>query len=111
MLYTNEGNTRIEGSVATVLADLSVAIKSIKECLEERDYDDEFIRENIAQCGRVAFMTDEERKAEAAEKLARLAKEIGVGESDIKSAVEFIMSMSEDDEMSMREDDEENKED
>ena len=91
MLYTNEGNTHIEGSVTTILADLTIAIKSVKECLEEREYDEEFIRENIAQCGRLAYMTEAERKSLMVEKVSELAKEIGVDESVIESMVESVM--------------------
>ena len=91
MLYTNEGNTRIEGSVTTVLTDLTIAIKSVKECLEEREYDEEFIRENIAECGRLAFMTEAERKAHMLQRVAEIAKEVGVDGSDIQSAIDFLM--------------------
>lgn len=51
----------IEGSPVDVIIELTGIIQSVYEMLENR-YDDDFAKETIAMCGKLAFAEDDETK-------------------------------------------------
>ena len=89
MLYSKDGHTNIEGHVVTVLSDLTAMIKAVKECLEEH-YDEEFARDKIAECGKLAFMTDYERHIYMQESIKETAEKHGVDVADVERIVDVI---------------------
>ena len=51
----------IEGSTVDVIVELTGIIQSVYEMFENR-YDDDFAKETIAMCGKLAFAEDDETK-------------------------------------------------
>lgn len=87
MIKTEKGRTTISGSYIETLADLASCIAAVKQMFEELGFPDEEIRADIAECGRRAFLTPEEREAETAELLGKLSEE------DLERMMEIIASM------------------
>ena len=72
MIKAEHGNVRIEGNPVDVLADFTCIIKSLRECLTE-EMGRELADKTITHCGELAYMTDEERKADV-ERIKRESK-------------------------------------
>ena len=91
MIYSNEGHCHINGDTATILAELTHAINSVKESLEER-YDEDFVREQIANCGRRAYMTADELKEETALQMKELSERLGIDADALEGIISSIVS-------------------
>lgn len=64
MIKSEKGKVIMEGSTVAILADLAIAIRAVKDGLEDRGVPDEEVRELIALSGKRAFMTAEQLDAE-----------------------------------------------
>lgn len=59
MIKVKKGEVVLDGTGREILADLTIAIKSVYEILK-KEANEDCAKESIVLCGKLAFMTDEE---------------------------------------------------
>lgn len=82
MIKANKGATAIKGDAIEILVELENAISGVRKALTNAGLDEETTRDLIAECGRMAFMTDEEREQIYIQD-ELMYKEILKGEDDV----------------------------
>lgn len=70
MIKTSLGNTKIEGSVSTILTDYVMITKAVYEVLEER-VNSKFAKEQLENAFKDAFKSPEEIEKELKEKIGK----------------------------------------
>jgi hypothetical protein len=76
MIVTMDGRVKITGNKTIALTDLTITIKAVYEGLLDDGLSDEDARKAIANCGRMAFMDDDELVEEFKNELNSLIQDL-----------------------------------